>query len=91
MAAERWTDEMLDTLAGVVSLQAGEMTELRGIVRNVADNLDLLVSQMQSDREIILQMQMDIRSMQADVRGLQTENRRILEHLEDHLRDGHGS
>jgi hypothetical protein len=32
-----------------------------------------------------------IRIMQAEVRGLQTENRRILERLEAHMGDGHGS
>jgi hypothetical protein len=28
--------------------------------------------------------------MQADIRGLQTENRRILERLEQHMSNGHG-
>jgi predicted nucleic acid-binding Zn-ribbon protein len=31
-----------------------------------------------------------IQEMQAEVRGLQTENRRILEHLEQHMSNGHG-
>jgi len=29
-------------------------------------------------------------AMQSDIRGLQTENRRILERLEQHFSDGHG-
>jgi hypothetical protein len=88
---ERWTDRTLDTLAGVVSLQAGNSQELRGIVTNVADNLNLLIEEGRRDREIMRQMQADIRQMQIDVRGLQTENRRILEHLEQHQSDGHGA
>jgi uncharacterized coiled-coil DUF342 family protein len=31
-----------------------------------------------------------IQEMQAEVRGLQTENRRILERLEQHMSNGHG-
>jgi hypothetical protein len=36
-------------------------------------------------------MQSDMQTMQADIRGLQVTANRILERLEQHLSDGHGS
>lgn len=70
---------MLDTLASVVSIQAGEITELKGVVQNVSDNLVLLIEEQRLDRA---EFRDRMNAMQADIRGLQTENRRILERLE---------
>ncbi|PSB29925.1 hypothetical protein [Stenomitos frigidus] len=88
-----WTQAMLDTLAGVVSVQAGEITTLKGISDNNTATILMLVEEQRLDRHelrnAIEEQRLDRRefiarmdAMQSEIRGLQTENRRILERLE---------
>lgn len=58
--------------------------ELSDVARLHQQGLRLMQSDMQT-------MQIDIRTMQSDIRGLQVTANRILERLEQHLSDGHGS
>lgn len=41
---------MLDTLAGVVAHNSGDIAELKGIVENVSDNLVVLIEEQSRDR-----------------------------------------
>jgi len=43
MAVQRWTDEMLDTLANTVALMRDSMTEMRDSVADVKDNVQALL------------------------------------------------
>jgi len=83
MTTERWNDEMLDTLAGVVAQNAGDIAELGGIVGNFAQQLEIFVDEGRGFRD-------RMEAMQAEITGLRTETRRILERLEQHMSDGHG-
>jgi hypothetical protein len=79
MTTKRWTDAMLDTLAGVVSVQSGDLATLQGIAENNSATMLMLLEEQRLDRkEFIARMD----AMQSEIRGLQTENRRILERLE---------
>jgi chromosome segregation ATPase len=97
MTTQRWTDSMLDTLAGVVASQSGELATLGGIVQNTTNNVVFLIEERRQDRaefrdllSVLQLMQQEIQEIRSDIRGLQTENRRILERLEAHFGDGHG-
>jgi len=43
MAVQRWTDEMLDTLADTVAQMRDSMTEMRDSVADVKDNVQALL------------------------------------------------
>jgi len=89
-----WTKEMLDTLAGVVSVQAGELEILKGISDNNTATMLLYIEEQRRDRQVVVEVIEEQRldrqestvrwnTMQTEIRGLQTENRRILERLEN--------
>lgn len=67
--------------------QSSDIVELKGIVENFSRNLMFLAQEQQRDRE---EFRHGFNVLQTDIRGLQTENRRILERLEQHTSDGHG-
>jgi hypothetical protein len=54
---------------------------------NAIDRLAANQQMLQQDNRLIFQR---MEAMQMEIRGLQTENRRILELLEQHFSDGHG-
>lgn len=43
--AERWTDKMLDTLAGVAARNSGDISDLRGVVENFTLQLNVFVEE----------------------------------------------
>lgn len=81
-------DRKLEVLIEATARNSGEITELKGISQNFSENLMLIIEEQRRDREEF-RHRMDL--MQSDIRGLQTENRRILERLENHASDGHGN
>jgi hypothetical protein len=71
---ERWTDDRLDRLAGIVETHTAEIDDLRQSVRGLTEAVDRLVTLGTETFGVV-------REMQAEVRGLQTENRRILDRV----------
>jgi hypothetical protein len=61
-----------------------ERAEFGVFVENSVQSVRILAQKW--DRQLTV-----IQEMQSEVRGLQTENRRILERLEAHFADGHGT
>lgn len=47
-------------------------------------NFEMVIAEIREIRSDMLQMQSEIKEIQMDVRGLQTENRRILDILQNH-------
>lgn len=72
-------DERLYTLAGVQAQNSAEITELKGIVRNAADRLDVMVEQAEIDRQ----------EFRAEMREMRTEIRDILNRLSERF-NGNG-
>lgn len=69
--------------AAMTEAQNVDRAEFRAHVENSWQAVNLIAQN--SDRQLAL-----IQEMQSEVRGLQTENRRILERLEQHFSNGHG-
>lgn len=65
MTTERWTDDMLDSLASHVSNLTTDIQALLNVAQIHQQNMEMVISR--------------IDEMQSEVRGLQTENRRILD------------
>jgi predicted nuclease with TOPRIM domain len=74
---------MLDTLASVAARNSGDISDLRGVVENFALQLNVFVEEGRAFRDRMSIMQSEIVDIRTDIRGLQTENRRILEQLEN--------
>jgi len=70
-------ESILNALAETSARSASELAELRGIVENFAQQLDVFVE--------------EGRQFRIELRGLQTESRRIWEEMQNHRRDGHGT
>ena len=73
-----------NAIAELRMLQEATLRQIDELARETLEEVVRLTTEAESDRAVI-------REMQAEVRGLQTENRRILERLEQHFSDGHGA
>jgi hypothetical protein len=74
--------EMASQQQELVSQQEQLQTKLHEEVSNVVGLVTILAENAERHWQAF-------QAMQAEIRGLQTENRRILEWLEAHMRDGH--
>jgi NAD-dependent SIR2 family protein deacetylase len=73
-----------DLNAAMQETQNVDRAEFRAHVENTFEAITILAQN--GDRQLAA-----IQEIQSEVRGLQTENRRILERLEAHFADGHGT
>ena len=74
MTTERWDDERLDRLAGVVEANSRDIAQLTADVQS-------LVAIAQAQQQSLASMQQGFEILVQEIRGLRTENRRILDHL----------
>jgi hypothetical protein len=81
MTTERWTDEMLDRLAGSISSLADVSDQNTRAIGRLELSVESLVNVSQAIITELQRQGVEIREMQAEVRGLQTENRRILDRM----------
>lgn len=88
MTVERWTDDMLDRLAGVVSEQSRTMAGLQSAVSDLREGQALLMQIFNEDRDRALQFRQDTRdalsrfdTMQASMVASQERQERILDYL----------
>jgi uncharacterized coiled-coil DUF342 family protein len=70
--------------------QRETQTEMRSSINDLINMIGTLGQNADRHWAAIQEMQSEIREIQVDVRGLQTENRRILDRLEQHMSNGHG-
>jgi predicted nucleic acid-binding Zn-ribbon protein len=73
---------LTDQQQTLTSQQESLATQLHDEVTNVMAMVNIMAQNADRHWEAFMQMQ-------AEIRGLQTENRRILERLEAHMRDDH--
>ena len=85
---------MLDTLAGVVSVQAGEITTLKGISDNNNALILLYIEEQRLDRRVLAtaieEQQLDRREFIARMDALQAEIRAIQAEIRDIQTDTRG-
>ncbi|KAM3115576.1 hypothetical protein [Phormidesmis sp. 146-33] len=93
--------EQLTQRQETTRFQLEQLTQRQEITRSQIDSQVSVVAELRTTAKLLLQVvnqhqqnfeviTAEIREIRGEIRGLQTENRRILDRLEQHFSDGHG-
>ncbi|MGV0027540.1 hypothetical protein [Phormidesmis priestleyi] len=93
--------EQLTQRQEITQSQIDQLTQRQEITQSQIDSQGSVIAELRTTAELLLQVvtqyqqnfeviAAEIRDMTTEIRGLQTENRRILDRLDQHFSDGHG-
>ncbi len=79
---DKMENQLIDMRLGVSALLETSAVQQRNF-DTIQRNFEMVIAEIRDMRSDMVQMQSEIREIQMDVRGLQTENRRILDILQN--------